>query len=517
MRSIALLLAAAVTLLEAQPVRALDPVTGSLIAVGAYVGTGMASQATTYSRVNVKVEVFRDSIPIGKATTPIGPFTLNQPLAISGALAPPDDAAPTLDGLVKTSRRVASLMPHFSTAVQGLKDAAAHAADIAQKDTGNGKAAWQALADQTNAVVKAGADATAAIDAFRDAISETLKQKKVSPQDLSDLKYLRDRMRAAILAFRDRLAVPPEPVISSVESSLDALIASLPAASQDTINKDAPRTANAVVDELPRIVLRSARVVQAIDKSDQAADAKKQNTAFVVKRLNDLGVDVKAEDLMKYTSLSAVRRDLPHIFLVQEAADVANDLLTATYVGVTISSSFGPITSDVVQGVFSPSFIDKVASNPKAWKKWNQALSDSHEGDHNAVIYMDNMLTPILKDARFDPSNFIAANAEAYKKAFSIVASVYGVPAPGATGSSADYNLLNSDAREKNAADALTSQKTAADKALTAVATQAKPVTDALDTDPTKWKGGDGKSTVKDVVTQLRAAADALDKKAKEK
>jgi hypothetical protein len=220
---------------------------------------------------------------------------------------------------------------------------------------------------------------------------------------------------------------------------------------------------------------------------------------------------------MKYTSLSAVRRDLPHIFLVQEAADVANDLLTATYVGVTISSSFGPITSDVVQGVFSPSFIDKVASNPKAWKKWNQALSDSHEGDHNAVIYMDNMLTPILKDARFDPSNFIAANAEAYKKAFSIVASVYGVPAPGATGSSADYNLLNSDAREKNAADALTSQKTAADKALTAVATQAKPVTDALDTDPTKWKGGDGKSTVKDVVTQLRAAADALDKKAKEK
>jgi hypothetical protein len=517
MRSIALLLAAAVTLLEAQPVRALDPVTGSLIAVGAYVGTGMASQATTYSRVNVKVEVFRDSIPISKATNPIGPFTLDHPLAISGVLAPPDDAAPTLNGFITTAQQVAALMPHFSAAVRGLNESAASAAALGKLDGGEGKAAWQSLADQTNSIAKAGTDAITAINKFRDRVAATRKQSRITAQDLADLKDSRDRMRAAILAFRDRLAAPPDDAMNAAFSGLQSAMGPLDAATKDAIDKDVPLAGIHDLNALPQLVLRGARILREINASALPADVKKQNNDYLLQNLNSVGVNLKAEDLVKYTSLADVRQDLSQVFLFKEAAALADHLLSATYVGVTISSSFGPITSDVVQGVFSPSFIDQVASNPKAWKKWNQALSDSHEGDHNAVIYMDNMLTPILKDARFDPSNFIAANAEAYKKAFGIVAGVYGVPAPGATGSSADYNLLNSDAREKNAADALSSQKNAADKALTAVATQAKPVTDALDTDPTKWKGGDGKSAVKDVVTQLRAAADALDKKAKEK
>lgn len=134
---------------------------------------------------------------------------------------------------------------------------------------------------------------------------------------------------------------------------------------------------------------------------------------------------------------------------------------SATYAGFPTSANFGPIANEVMQGVFAQSrMIDEITSHNDRWTRFNYVTSWGGAGNQNVVVYFENSLTPILKSATFDPSQFLAANAQVFKKATDVLGDVYGVPISGVssnTSASASLNLYSTKAR-KAAADSASSQ-----------------------------------------------------------
>jgi hypothetical protein len=187
------------------------------------------------------------------------------------------------------------------------------------------------------------------------------------------------------------------------------------------------------------------------------------------KRLKAFGFRISSRELEKYQSPEAIEGMFPEIWLPTNSVVRADATLRLTYVGVTVGANFGPIRSEAFQSLFSNGAqIDAILDGNK-WKKWNFAESCSHAGDHNSVIYFDNTLTPVLKTATFDPSQFIAANAQLYKRVASSLADVYGLPLPTQSGASQPndaFNINNLRARRTAAENSINSHREAMIKTL---------------------------------------------------
>lgn len=144
------------------------------------------------------------------------------------------------------------------------------------------------------------------------------------------------------------------------------------------------------------------------------------------------------------------------------ATAATQNIKTATFTGLTTSANFGPIANEVMQSVFAQSrMIDEITAHADRWQRFNYVSSWGGAGNQNVVVYFENALTPVLKSATFDPSQFLAANAQIYQHAMDSLAAVYGVPTSGATSTNAlaSLNLSSIKARKTTADNARTATR----------------------------------------------------------
>ena len=76
------------------------------------------------------------------------------------------------------------------------------------------------------------------------------------------------------------------------------------------------------------------------------------------------------------------------------------------------------LTSDAIPDITSP-------ANASRWQKFSHASSEGTAGTHDAIIYLENLGLPILKSSAFDPTKFVVANGQIYRKAFSAMVKVF--------------------------------------------------------------------------------------------
>ncbi len=116
-----------------------------------------------------------------------------------------------------------------------------------------------------------------------------------------------------------------------------------------------------------------------------------------------------------------------------------------TYSALTADVNLGPIVNEVMQSVMTVKAIDVITKpdQPERWQRFAEAYSKGRTGNHDVVIYFENMGKPILKSSAFDPTKFVVANGQLFQQAFFALADVYGLPTGAAQGTQADTNLIN--------------------------------------------------------------------------
>src|SRR5207248_5661720 len=107
---------------------------------------------------------------------------------------------------------------------------------------------------------------------------------------------------------------------------------------------------------------------------------------------------------------------------------------------------------------------------------------------HDAVIYLENAATPILKSSKFDPSKFIQAYGDMYRLAFYAAADALGLPPPkGAdSGVGGGTTAFADDQRVKDAESARTAARDAMLDALKDAIDANKPFTSGKGSDSDK-------------------------------
>lgn len=119
---------------------------------------------------------------------------------------------------------------------------------------------------------------------------------------------------------------------------------------------------------------------------------------------------------------------------VKEASKAA-EARTYVYSALIADFNSGPIANEVIQFMVSSKgtfgFLTDPA-NEARWHPFSEGRSKAGQGNHNSIVYMENMALPIVKSSAFDPTKFIVANAALYRRAFAVAADVMGAPAGGA-------------------------------------------------------------------------------------
>lgn len=166
----------------------------------------------------------------------------------------------------------------------------------------------------------------------------------------------------------------------------------------------------------------------------------------------------------------------PSLLTAQDEQQRATAYLRS-FVTILNDVNLGTIRQEVVQALLTSKAIPKITApeNQRNWQPFSSAWSKGHAGNHDVIIYLECLGIPILKSSAFDPSKFLVANGQVYRKAFTAIAGVLGVPqlnavkpasTSGGTSGAASNNLLQA------ASDREAAQKQAA-------ATE-KQMTDAL-------------------------------------
>jgi hypothetical protein len=134
--------------------------------------------------------------------------------------------------------------------------------------------------------------------------------------------------------------------------------------------------------------------------------------------------------------------------------------LTATYSRATADVNFGPISNEVMQVLQAASRGLSVISDPANADRWRlgtaYAKSDGGQGNHNSIIYFENMGRPVVKSSAFDPTKFVVAQGALYRQVFSAAVAAFGAPLLSTAGTAGapdmqSSNVIATRARIRNA------------------------------------------------------------------
>ncbi len=176
------------------------------------------------------------------------------------------------------------------------------------------------------------------------------------------------------------------------------------------------------------------------NSDDAAAHRAEKGAQSFVDAVKQLPVD-RTPTVDQVAVVESYRADVVEYFqmLSHRIRIEKNDAKTATAAdeirkeaeNLGVTANPGPLAQEVTQVVLSKGKMLDAITNPKYdanWQHFSHALSDGGTGDHNAVIYFENMGFPVLKSSAFNPDKFVEAFSKTYKIAFGAIASAYGVP-----------------------------------------------------------------------------------------
>jgi hypothetical protein len=151
---------------------------------------------------------------------------------------------------------------------------------------------------------------------------------------------------------------------------------------------------------------------------------------------------------------------------LQEQSLVDSQRLNAvvnTYTGGVIT---GPISNQAYQGlVVQGDYLDQVLTGSKGrWKTHNHCKLRFGAGNTDMIVYFEDAFTPVVKQSRYSPDQFIQAQGQFYRAALATAASVYGLPTPGSPN---ELNVLAHEVQKADSEKALSAAKAAQVKSLT--------------------------------------------------
>jgi hypothetical protein len=360
--------------------------------------------------------------------------------------------------------------------------------------------AYRAVADNMRSKGERAGALARLIQDYRQAVETAVADNALSASEAEQLSVLLAKLRSRL---RNVTTAPATADYFSARLASIMAIANLPA-----LKANPEGTAALGIDPVLKIATEISEALSPASVANALKDeqTKKQFYADLKELLFTFGFQIEdpaqlqgQTQMQIYKVLTTSSADIE---LKSQAADSL--AITFSYTGVPVGSNFGPLLNEAFQTLFSTSEgIDTVLTNK--WHLCNFASSKSHAGDHNAIIYFDNTLTPILKNATFDPSQFIAANAQLYKRALSSLTDVLGVPTSGTDASSGlgSLNTFNLSARAANATSSATADRDTILKKLNGLLDLAKQIQNESDASGA-WK------TPANATTQTKSFLDKL-------
>lgn len=501
---------------------------GEAAAVGAvaFLGTGLATQVVTYSDLRVEVDVFRTPEAEDDSS-----FKLKRPLAatqqirqqqvksleeiIYGLKVPFSIIGERVSLLGKTQEAVATLLDR--------SDGASPERVLLLSDLNKLLEAWddslRVYAELTESWTENMSDG--ALDSLEVSVLEARLQilagslLEVSQVELSSafldtfLSRLQGRLeRLAIQESLDYGSAFAEHIRKSIE--LDPL--------SETGVEDIARAFWAIREFYRQQV--SLRDTRPIDKT-------LKEFAFHPISGSQLVASKSFEE-----SVKQVNQSYSPPIIRAESRKAIELIYSATLKGFNL----GPLTNEAMQQILAQSDMIDIITNPaygdqgflgtglfksdysKHWVRLNGAKSKSHLGSHNAVVYLENIATPVLKSSEFNPTDFIVANGALYRRAFDAMVSAYGMPLPGqASEGTSNLDSLNVFKIQERAAKAKHQSRKNKNAVLNMVkaAIEEQKLTKAAQKAPDKpkeWSDPAQKAAaVKSAVDRLRGMASMLE------
>lgn len=440
-------------------------------------------QGVTGSQLDVTVEVYRetalfvgyapDGCPLYKFNGKT--FRLSGPVAMRSQIRALSDtaASPTAARLTGSVQKIGDLLGKQRPVLDSFTAMRNKFAAEFKEQAANKSA--QALLKEMDEVIDKNAALEEVFTKFRRAVLEGLSDGDFSTAEVakaSDLLlavqlaaaevprdfsaslggFLRTQLRTALGSALDGAPEASGVAIKGLATDDDLLAF----AAADATRGQIAAVEDALWDIVQRVQGLKEKSWHFVEGEKVHTGSEKKITEALNKVLGAVGYDVDFAALLKIKE----RGDFEARWslttnAIQRVAAVPVEIATLSFTGVSVGMNVGPIINEVIQGIFTESqLIDRVVTDQGGWKRMNHVYSRGGAGDHNAVVYMDNMLTPILKSAKFDPSQFIAANAQIYERATEVFSNVIGVPLAkdtAADGGTESLNLLNLKARKLRA------------------------------------------------------------------
>ena len=437
----------------------------------------VAAQALTYSVIDVKVEAYTESLPLDRDPKMRLDQWLNLPLnhrrSASFALGGPSALHRTLqqakseaaDEAVLTTARALLVADRIVLAGRQFQDIAQDTSAAKKQINVLENASLQPIENDFAVLHQAATSVVAAIRSYVNFTKQAMSDDIMSEAELSIARERLLRLRLVLVDF------PRKYSANTADLFISQLKAIFVPSSNGPIKLGADEKPISAILDVPKngtpeermsaTVAAALKVTSALSTQQpllsqvgsNKVDISKIKPA-VTKLFEAFGVPVALLHGDPEIPSRSIAEILPPYTRQIDYGPQAEKALSNTYVGLTIGANLGPLVNEAFQSVFSKGhLIDSILQEDK-WRQINHAYSKSHAGDHNAIIYFDNILTPILKSATFDPSQFIAANAQLHRRVSAAMTEVFRVPqAPGSTSSSAasDLNLFATKARKKNA------------------------------------------------------------------
>lgn len=127
-------------------------------------------------------------------------------------------------------------------------------------------------------------------------------------------------------------------------------------------------------------------------------------------------------------SLEEIAAVLGPLSLPIQVAEAKQQVHQATFVVFGVDFNVGPIRDELIQVLLTSDAIAKVLENDGQWREFSYAESKGAVGNHDAIVYFENLGLPVLKSSAFDPTKFQVANGLLFRRVVSTLADVAGLP-----------------------------------------------------------------------------------------
>lgn len=497
------------------------------IAAGTLVGVGVGAQVLTYSDLHVDVDVYRETLP--KTRRSLGEWIrdIGGPIDRSQRSSPDRERTPPFRLDLPAAARRAALAARPLTAQE-----MAIAVEGIENDIDRLRAREGPLAEGVThlRVAAAGSQpewkATLAefedrLDTVREAIAafDGLKQGLATNQALGGLSADRvvalDTLWAGLVGALERLA---DDSLSAGPAYLSFVFARV----WQALRSDAAIAKAVDVETRPQMEAIVAKPEPDLRDSLSrmlAAAAPKitaKNRESVDKALRELGLaPVSVADLeASGGAAEQVRRVLGAQSALFGVANLADDALLKLQDGIN-GFNVGPLVNEGMQQVLAENEMIDVITDPgnrRNWRRFDSAKSTGRTGNHNAIVYLENLATPILKSSEFDPSAFIRANGLLYQATFKAVVDAFGLPAAGGAAAS-PYNTFGARGRLEASRQALGNQRKTALGALSGIvgAQNAVKGAQAAADKPDAWAADKKGPAIQGAIDALNAQATKLE------